>query len=212
VLAAAICGCASPVPSPVLGPPGKALVPLAASPVASPAVAPSGPSAPESSGAGSAVTQPSTPLDGSYDWHTLIVVPLGTALKGLPFAVHETLLFHDPESAATAADEQECFSREGAAPRFIGVPADEFVLCFHQDRLVRIEAGAPPPAAPGITFERLCDRWLSGAETIARGPQACEGRDHDLVFRAHVDETAGSTEASDRPRPAWILVIHAAVD
>ena len=45
---------------------------------------------------GQAVTVPvAAPLDASYDWHGLVLMPFGTLLKSSPIALHEVLLFHD---------------------------------------------------------------------------------------------------------------------
>ena len=154
------------------------------------------------------------PRDASYDWRSLVIVPFGSALKELPFAVHDALLFHESQAAAAAeTDERDCFTRDEPPPKFIGVIADDFVLCFHRDRLVRIEvAVSPAGVAAQDSFERLCDHWLSGAETIVRGPGRCEGRDADMLFSAEIDAAGGLAGASTGTQPAWVVIVRDAAD
>ena len=36
---------------------------------------------------------PKAPLDASYDWHVLLLAPLGSVLKDVRLPLHEVLLF-----------------------------------------------------------------------------------------------------------------------
>ena len=35
------------------------------------------------------------PVDATYDWHDLLIVPFGVTLKDIPLTLHEVLLFRD---------------------------------------------------------------------------------------------------------------------
>jgi len=156
--------------------------------------------------------------DASYDWHGLLIAPFGSVLKNIPGALHEVLLFRDEEhGSASAADADtvgaECYATDAPAPRFLGRTPDEYVLCFKQDRLFRIQASVRIAAAQAAdVFAAACADWLknaapattgdgaSGAGTPATGTSgtgtpraeaqsagACEGRDGDTRFRGRLE-------------------------
>ncbi len=114
--------------------------------------------------------------DASYDWHGLLIAPLGSVLKDIPVALHEVLLFRDEAHGGAAPDDAECYATDAPAPRFVGRVPDEYLLCFKQDRLARVQASVHLTAAgaPEI-FAAACAGWLqnararSGAEASAAG-------------------------------------------
>src|ERR1700737_3605061 len=95
------------------------------------------------------------PADVSYDWHGLLIAPFGSVLKDVPVALHEVLLFRDEARGGTAADDAadapaadaECLAADAPAPRFVGRVPDEYLLCFRQGRLYRIQASVRLTAA-----------------------------------------------------------------
>jgi len=160
--------------------------------------------------------------DASYDWHGLLIAPFGSVLKDIPVALHEVLLFRDdahgnaaPGNAATggagadaAAVDAECYAADAPAPRFVGRIPEEYLLCFKQDRLSRIQASVrvPAPQAPEV-FAAACTGWLKNAASGAGAPGAvppsaetpsagaCEGRDGAIHFRGRLEEEPGRAEA-----------------
>jgi hypothetical protein len=140
----------------------------------------------------------------SYDWHGLLIAPFGSVLKNIPVALHEVLLFRDEEhGSASAADADtvgaECYAADAPAPRFLGRAPDEYVLCFKQDRLFRIQASVRVAAARATdVFAAACAGWLQNAAPATRGVGApgaeaqsagvCEGRDGDIRFRGRLEE------------------------
>jgi hypothetical protein len=111
----------------------------------------------------------------SYDWHGLLIAPFGSVLKNIPAALHEVLLFRDEEhGSASAADADtvgaECYATDTPAPRFLGRTPDEYVLCFKQDRLFRIQASVRIAAAQGAdVFAAACADWLKNAAPATTG-------------------------------------------
>ena len=104
------------------------------------------------------------PLDGSYDWHVLLIAPFGSVLKQVPITLHEVLLFRDQARGGTAADDAECYASDAPAPRFVGRTPDEYLLCFKEDRLARIQASVRLTAAEAPeVFAAACTRWLKNA-------------------------------------------------
>jgi hypothetical protein len=111
--------------------------------------------------------------DASYDWHGLLIAPFGSVLKDIPVALHEVLLFRDDAhgNAATgsagadaAAVDAECYAADALAPRFVGSIPDEYLLCFNQGRLSRIQASVRVPAAQAPeVFAAACTGWLKNA-------------------------------------------------
>jgi hypothetical protein len=133
-------------------------------------------------------TVPAPPItDASYDWHGLVVAPFGSALKEIPLPLHEVLLFRDDARSDARSDEPECYASDAAPPRFLGHSAEEYVLCFKQDRLARIQAGVrlPMTDAPAA-FAAACALWSKDADQA--GSAACEGRDGAVHYSGHVEE------------------------
>jgi hypothetical protein len=124
--------------------------------------------------------------DASYDWHGLLVAPFGSALKDIPLKFHEVLLFRDSAHSPTAADDAECYAADSGAPRFIGRTPNEYLLCFRQDRLSRVQASVDLPAeqAPD-TFAAACGRWLKSAVPDEAG---CAGRDGAIRFSGRLED------------------------
>jgi hypothetical protein len=157
------------------------------------------------------------PADASYDWHGLLIAPFGSVLKDIPMALHEVLLFQDEAHGGAAADnasaaDAECYAADAPAPRFVGRFPDEFLLCFRQGRLSRIQASARLTAAeaPDV-FAAACAGWLKNAASGTEGPGAaapgtagpgvearsaggCEGRDGAIRFRGRLGEEPGREE------------------
>ncbi|HEY4970054.1 MAG TPA: hypothetical protein VII35_09125 [Steroidobacteraceae bacterium] len=133
---------------------------------------------------------------GSNDWHGLVIAPFGSVLKDVPMALHEVLLFRDDGAADNAAAASECYAADAPAPRFLGRTPDEYVLCFKQDRLSRIQAAVLLPAAEADgVFAAACAAWLRNAGAAAPGAAApaCEGRDGAIRFRGRLEQEAEST-------------------
>jgi hypothetical protein len=162
------------------------------------------------------------PADPSYDWHGLLIAPFGSVLKDIPVALHEVLLFRDDAhgSAATAnisatnvaagnaaadaaAVDAECYAADAPAPRFVGRIPEEYLLCFKQDRLSRIQASVRVTAAQAPeVFAAACTGWLKNAapgtavSPSAESPSAgaCEGLDGAIHFRGRLEEEPGRAE------------------
>ena len=148
------------------------------------------------------------PVDASYDWHALLIAPFGSVLKEIPLTLHEVLLFRDETHGSAAADDGECYAIDASPPRFIGRTPDEYLLCFKQDRLLRIQAavGLTSAEAPEV-FATACAGWLKNANPAAAStpnpaasnaaaPTArhCEGRDGAVRFSAHLEEDPAGAE------------------
>jgi hypothetical protein len=141
--------------------------------------------------------------DASYDWHGLLIAPFGSALKDVPLTLHEVLLFRDEAHGAAAADEAECYAGGTPPPRFVGRSPEEYLLCFKQDRLSRVQASVRLTAveAPAV-FAAACARWSKqttpttaspGAQgagasgDAAQSPTACEGADGAIHYSGHFE-------------------------
>jgi hypothetical protein len=152
--------------------------------------------------------------DGSYDWHALVVAPFGSVLKEIPLALHEVLLFRDQAHGTAAADDAECYAADAPAPRFVGRTPDEYLLCFKQDRLARIQASVrlTTADAPEV-FATACTVWLKNAARATTGAaapslasaDACKGLDGSVRFSAHLGEEAGPP--TETPQTETILSI-----
>jgi hypothetical protein len=124
---------------------------------------------------------------GSNDWHGLVIAPFGSVLKDVPMALHEVLLFRDDGAVDNAAAALECYAADAPAPRFLGRTPDEYVLCFKQDRLSRIQAAVLLPAAEADgVFAAACAAWGAPAPD-------CEGSDGAIRFRGRLEQEAEST-------------------
>jgi hypothetical protein len=131
------------------------------------------------------------PLDASYDWHVLLVAPFGSVLKDVPLTLHEVLLFRDEAHAAAAADELECYAVDGKRPRFVARPSSEYLLCFKQDRLSRVEATVrlPNDEAARI-FADACGMWSRSGQAT----DACAGSDGGIAYSGHLDSEPDGSE------------------
>ena len=104
-----------------------------------------------------------------------MVAPFGSVLKNIPGALHEVLLFRDEEhGSGSAADADtvgaECYATDTPAPRFLGRTPDEYVLCFKQDRLFRIQASVRIAAAQATdVFTAACADWLTHGAPATTG-------------------------------------------
>ena len=120
------------------------------------------------------------PLDASYDWHVLLVVPFGSALKDVPLTLHEVLLFRDQSQSTASADELECYAVDGTRPRFVARTPEEYLLCFKHDRLSRIEATVRLPADDAARiFADACGLWVKNARAKT---EECAGSDGEVTF------------------------------
>ena len=143
-----------------------------------------------------APAQNGTVADASYDWHGLVLVPFGTRLQASPIPLHEVLLFHDESQSTAAGDNKDCYTVDGALPRFLGQRPEEYFLYFRYDRLNRIEASVRVAAAQAEqTFARACAVWLKDATPTAGTNSLCEGRDGGIAFSARLGDILGGTEA-----------------
>jgi hypothetical protein len=134
--------------------------------------------------------EPPVPEAASYDWHALLIAPFGSALKDVPLTLHEVLLFRDETPGAARTDDAECYAPDEAAPHFMGHEPDEYLLCFKQDHLSRIQASVrlDPARAPEI-FAAACADWLQRATQVSiPAPDACEGREDAARFSARLGE------------------------
>jgi hypothetical protein len=157
--------------------------------------------------------QPESPAfsDASYDWHGLLIAPFGSVLKEIPLTLHEVLLFRDEAHGANAADEAECYAGDAAPPRFVGRTPDEYLLCFKQDRLSRVQASVRLTAAEAPeVFAAACARWSKQTipATTSPGAQAagatddadpgrttCEGHDGAVHFIGHLEAEADHAQS-----------------
>src|SRR5450631_759774 len=89
---------------------------------------------------------PHAPASGTaYDWRGLMIMPFGTLLKDSPLALHEVLLFHDTAQEGGDVPHRDCYAPAGEPPLFVGRRPDEYLLCFSDDRLARVDASARLP-------------------------------------------------------------------
>jgi hypothetical protein len=137
---------------------------------------------------------PPPPDDSAADWRALVIAPFGSALKEIPVALHEVLLFRD-DAHKGAADDAECYATDAAAPSLLGRTPEDYLLCFKHDRLSRIQASVRLTAAeaPDV-FAQACAAWLRHA-TPAEA--ACEGRDGAIRFVGRLAEQSDPAENSD---------------
>ncbi len=130
--------------------------------------------------------------DASYDWHGLVLAPFGTLLKESPIGLHEVLLFHDESHSAADVDSKDCYGIDGAPPRFVGHPLDEYLMCFDHDRLARIEVSVRMTQNEGAqVFARACALWLKDSAPPQTLGNTCEGRDGGIAFSARLGSLPG---------------------
>jgi hypothetical protein len=126
------------------------------------------------------------PLDASYDWHVLVVVPFGSVLKDVPLTLHEVLVFRDEAPSAAHADDPECYAVNGTGPRFVARSPSLYLLCFKHGRLARVEATVPLPEKEAEQiFADACAAWTKNAQAPAAA--ACEGADGSIAFAARLE-------------------------
>jgi hypothetical protein len=143
------------------------------------------------------------PVDPSFDWHVLVIAPFGSVLKDVPRTLHEVLLFRDQDPGATAPEDGECYAADVPAPQFVGHIPDEYMLCFKQDRLSRIQATVRLPGSDAAAvFAAACAGWLKSTaapgevpnadarNADAQNADACQGRDGGVHFNAHLEREA----------------------
>jgi len=114
------------------------------------------------------------PLDASYDWHVLLIAPLGSVLRDIPATMHEVLLFRDEQQNSAAADELECYAVDGKLPRFeatVRLPADEAEKIFAD----------------------ACALWGKSGQPSAEG---CEGSDRGVAYIGHLDSEPQGSETA----------------
>jgi hypothetical protein len=129
---------------------------------------------------------PALPVDASYDWHGLMLLPFGTLLKDSPLALHEVLLFQDVSQGGDTPH-QDCYAVDGAPPPFAGRRPDEYLLCFSRDRLMRIDASVRLPAeGAGALFAAACAQWRGSRAPAEQNTTDCDGRDGMVRFHARV--------------------------
>jgi hypothetical protein len=143
----------------------------------------------------------------SFDWHGLLIAPFGSVLKNIPVALHEVLLFRDEEhGSASAADADtvgaECYAADAPAPRFLGRAPDEYVLCFKQDRLFRIQASVRIEAARAADiFAAACADWLQNAAPPTRGVGAPGGAGASGAGASGAGTSGTGTSGAGTPGP-----------
>jgi hypothetical protein len=138
------------------------------------------------------------PLDASYDWHVLLIAPFGSALKQIPLATHEVLVFRDEARSASPADDAECYAANETGLRFVTRSPSSYLLCFNHGKLSRIEATVrlPENEVAQIVAD-ACALWMKNAQAPnaaasagserSEGSQACEGADGGIAFAAHIE-------------------------
>jgi hypothetical protein len=146
----------------------------------------------------------------SYEWQDLLITPFGSVLKDVPLKLHEVLLFRDEAHGSAPADslaaEAECYAADAPAPKFLGRVPDEYLLCFKQDRLSRIQASVRlPPDQAGDVFAAACAQWLKSAAAPPAGA-ACEGRDGAIRFNFRLEEEPAQAQSSQTDRELSIVL------
>jgi hypothetical protein len=162
------------------------------------------------------------PMDPSFDWHVLVIAPFGSVLKDVPRTLHEVLLFRDRDPGAAAPEDGECYAADVPAPTFVGHIPDEYMLCFKQDRLSRIQASVRLPGSDAAAvFAAACAGWLKSAaapgdtpnpDAAGAGAQiadACDGRDRAVHFNARLER---ETETGRDPESGLTIILDGAAD
>jgi hypothetical protein len=150
--------------------------------------------------------------DPSFDWHVLVIAPFGSVLKDVPRTLHEVLLFRDQDPGAAAPEDGECYAADVPAPQFVGHIPDEYMLCFKQDRLSRIQAAVRLPGSDAAAvFATACAGWLKSAAAPGEAPSAdaCQGRDGSIHFNAHLEREAETARDAEMELS---ITLHGATD
>lgn len=109
---------------------------------------------------------------------------MGSTVAQVPFALKEVLLFQG-ESGDGDAGEGECYAAAEPRLRLRGILAEDHVMCFQHDRLVRAEAVLRLPRDVSTdTFPRWCEEWVAGLADVERAAEHCAGREGDTSFDA----------------------------
>jgi hypothetical protein len=128
---------------------------------------------------------PPAPLEASYDWHVLMVIPFGSVLKDVPLTLHEVLMFRDETQRVAPADELECYAVDGTRPRFVARSPSEYLLCFKHDRLTRVEASVRLPADDAARiYADACGLWIKNAQATM---EECAGSEGGVTFAGHFE-------------------------
>ncbi len=147
---------------------------------------------------------PAPPVDASYDWHGLMLLPFDTLLKDSPIALHEVLLFQDMSPGGDTRH-QDCYAIDGAPPPFAGRRPEEYLLCFSHDRLMRIDASVRLPAeGAGALLAAACAQWRGSRAPVEQNTTDCDGRDGMIRFHARL---AAVPEPGSSGQPAVALSI-----
>jgi hypothetical protein len=131
-------------------------------------------------------------------WGSLLVAPLGSLLTQVPVALREVLLFREDERGLAESEEQECYAKSGVPFVFDGNPLDDYVLCFTQEHLYRVEAATHWQASTAATnFTAFCSRWLLGATNPEQDAEHCAGRSGEVEYIARLAQpAAGAIDAA----------------
>jgi hypothetical protein len=154
---------------------------------------------------------PAAPPPVADDWHPLLPAPLGTWFRDMPVPLSEVLQFHE---AGENGRGEECFKpKDASPPRFLDQVPEDYLLCFVNDRLSRIEAAVHVPAERAAAlFLAACADWQRRATPGATTPDSCEGRDEDIAFSARLVDAAaaqadpGATVAPPAPAASTISI------
>jgi hypothetical protein len=129
-----------------------------------------------------------------YDWHPLLLAPLGTWFRDMPVPLTEVIQFHESGESASG---EECFKpKDTDPPRFLDRAPADYLLCFMGDRLSRIEAAVHvPPEQASALFLAACADWERRAKAGPTTAESCEGREEDIAFSARL--VAAATAEQD---------------
>jgi hypothetical protein len=140
----------------------------------------------------------------SYDWHPLLIAPLGTWFRDMPVPLSEVLQFHEAGESGRA---EECFKpKDTSPPAFLGRAPDDYLLCFTKDRLSRVEAAVHLSSDQAAAlFAAACADWQKNGQPGASSADSCSGRADDVEFSGKlVDavEARADPGTSEAPPPA----------
>jgi hypothetical protein len=113
-------------------------------------------------------------------------------LKDAPFALHEVLIFRDAAHPAQG-DDAECYAMERPPPRFIKRTPSEYLLCFKNDHLARVQATVDlSPEEAAQIFSDACGLWHGTA--LAPDANSCQGRDGAIGYSSRLEENTDRSE------------------
>ncbi len=141
-------------------------------------------------------------------WRSLVPAPFGSRVAQVPFPMNEVLLFHRGPGDAPAradAEDQECFSNAGSPLEFRGAHVEDYVVCFFQERLFRVEAALRLPAdAPADSAQRWCTDWREGTQPL---PVAKAASTNSAVCAGVQGGTAFSASVSADDQPGQVITV-----